>query len=901
MEKIMVKKIFTLVLSLVLCTAGARAFAEDYALNTDFSGSNSTSAVGFEKWYKGASYGAALGKLYAETGIFGNGDDNMSVRIESPEKAKTNLKIYLRQSVQLSGDFSVGARLAAGDMNAEKSIVLGTKDAGGSETELAAVMMSTDGTLYAFGEQLGSYSLEKWYGVELEVTAAGVGVYLDGEFLKKIPAQSIGEITYIECLLMNKTSQTDAAEMYVDDVYLKPGAVRESSRIAIGSDVYSVDKNSRTISDIAANADVQVFLSGIDTPNGEKLSLEYEDGTAYTGTELAAGLYLAVSSADGVNRARYYLDVMGLKLSGVSNGDVLRDGNLSLAIDGNIPEDADSVRYFVNGKAAATVTDAPYKAEYELKDAGSYEIYAVVTVGEQNYSTPKVTITYSPNKLPTAVMNISGDSGISYGDTLRVEVTAADEDGEIRSCVLVVDGTEYQPENSTSPYVFTLDKLSVGAHRIYAVVSDNEGATGESEKANVSVTRSGRRDISVCDFNSGKGDWVLWGSGVAASYSRVREDYGLSYAVNIGAATTATTTAAVVFESTSGLFSQATVNAECDFMIDDVKNSTIALFCLNSNSGQFDTAATITNGTIGGKTIEAGSWHHLMYSFNLNDKVGNLYLDGELIVTKTEINTDGTFRNLRFNLSNTNSEKDINFYMDNAEIYAAMEFPYVRSMEFLNARDKDILKADGTVGSDVNKIVLHFNTQLDTKYVTKENFSLYANARAYDAYDVSSEEQSGHTAVILTLRGGAVTSSQYKVLISGEVADNFAQSSGEVQTAEFTVAPAAFDVKQWSVYCGNKKIMQSGDIKKGDEITVTAEFVNSGKNNGSVWLIMAVYNGSELADYRIKKIDSSSYGSTFKVSERFAPEDISKGISVEGYVWSADMLNAKSAYFELAR
>ena len=536
-----------------------------------------------------------------------------------------------------------------------------------------------------------------------------------------------------------------------------------------------------------------------------------------------------------------------------------------------------------------------------MKDAGSYEIYAVVTVGEQNYSTPKVTITYSPNKLPTAVMNISGDSGISYGDTLRVEVTAADEDGEIRSCVLVVDGTEYQPENSTSPYVFTLDKLSVGAHRIYAVVTDNEGATGESEKANVSVTRSGRRDISVCDFNSGKGDWVLWGSGVAASYSRVREDYGLSYAVNIGAATTATTTAAVVFESTSGLFSQATVNAECDFMIDDVKNSTIALFCLNSNSGQFDTAATITNGTIGGKTIEAGSWHHLMYSFNLNDKVGNLYLDGELIVTKTGINTDGTFRNLRFNLSNTNREKDINFYMDNAEIYAAMEFPYVRSMEFLNARDKDILKADGTVGSDVNKIVLHFNTQLDTKYVTKENFSLYANARAYDAYDVSSEEQSGHTAVILTLRGGAVTSSQYKVLISGEVADNFAQSSGEVQTAEFTVAPAAFDVKQWSVYCGNKKIVQSGDIKKGDEITITAEFVNSGKNNGSLWLIMAVYNGSELADYRIKSIDSKSYGSSFKVSECFAPEDISKGISVEGYVWSADMLNAKSAYFKLAR
>ena len=175
------------------------------------------------------------------------------------------------------------------------------------------------------------------------------------------------------------------------------------------------------------------------------------------------------------------------------------------------------------------------------------------------------------------------------------------------------------------------------------------------------------------------------------------------------------------------------------------------------------------------------------------------------------------------------------------------------------------------------------------------------NDRVYGMYDVSSEEQSGHTVIILTLRGAALTSSQCKVLISGEVADKFAQSSGEVQTAEFNIAPAVFDVSDWSVYAGNKKIVQSGDIKKGDEITVTAEFVNSGKNNGSLWLIMAVYNGSELADYRIKSIDSKSYGSSFKVSERFAPEDISKGISVEGYVWSADMLNAKSAYFKLAR
>lgn len=64
---------------------------------------------------------------------------------------------------------------------------------------------------------------------------------------------------------------------------------------------------------------------------------------------------------------------------------------------------------------------------------------------------------------------------------------------------------------------------------------------------------------------------------------------------------------------------------------------------------------------------------------------------------------------------------------------------------------------------------------------------------------------------------------------------------------------------------------------------------------------MAVYNGDELKDYRIKSIDPQKYGYSFNVSERFAAEDISKGISIEGYVWSADLTKTKSACFSLGQ
>lgn len=158
-------------------------------LDTDFTGSTSTAAKGFEKWYKGASYGAALGKLYAETGVYSNAADNMSVRIESTKNAKTNLKIYLRQSVSLTGDFSLGARLATEDKKADKSIALGVRTAAGEEKELDAIKIATDGALYAFGEQLSAeFEIGQWHGIELESAGDKILVYIDGEFFSEIPA-----------------------------------------------------------------------------------------------------------------------------------------------------------------------------------------------------------------------------------------------------------------------------------------------------------------------------------------------------------------------------------------------------------------------------------------------------------------------------------------------------------------------------------------------------------------------------------------------------------------------------------------------------------------------------------------------------------------------------------------
>lgn len=942
----MIKKIFTLILAVAMCAPVTEAFAEDipncdsvesaaeasgesgaeytadnlkeeisdpvlllgngtladgYMLDTDFTGSTSTAAKGFEKWYKGASYGAALGKLYAETGVYSNAADNMSVRIESTKNAKTNLKIYLRQSVSLTGDFSLGARLATEDKKADKSIALGVRTAAGEEKELDAIKIATDGALYAFGEQLSAeFEIGQWHGIELESAGDKILVYIDGEFFSEIPAQDISEITYIECLLTNKVKQADSSQICIDDIYLKSGSARETSRIAISSEKFSVDTLNRVISEIPKETDAAKLLSGIEAPNGEALSLETADGLSYTDASLVPGLYLSVTSADGVNRVRYYIDTLGLKITGCSNGDVLRIGSINLGIDINSSEGIGAVDYYVNEKLIGTSGSAPYGINYEFKAAGSYEIYAVVKIGEESFASPKITVTYKPNKAPDIKLSVKSTE-LSDGETLEAEADAADEDGEIVSCVLVIDGTEYSSDSDSSPYTFSVDNLGIGSHNVYARAADNDGSETESAPVQVTVRKSGRRDISICDFNKGGGEWLIWGNNCAASYQKNREDFGLSYCANVGAAADGKTTAAVVLQSASSLFSQATINAECDFMIDDTDNTTIELFILNSKSGQFDTADSIKNGSIGGKTIKPGEWHHMRYEFSLIEKRSSLYLDGELIGTKASLTTDGTFNNLRFNISNFNPGKDVNFYMDNAEIYASMEYPYVKNIEFLNSSGRDASKSDNTAAADLNKVILNFNTYIEDKYITKDNFTLFVNGRKYSLYDVSCIQQGAVTSAAIVLRGNAVTSSKNRIIVSGNIADRFGQSSGTEQTVEFNVAPGGFDVSEWAVYNGNKKILQSVDIKKGDEITVSASFVNNGKSREPVWLIMAVYNGDELKDYRIKSIDPQKYGYSFNVSERFAAEDISKGISIEGYVWSADLTKTKSACFSLGQ
>jgi hypothetical protein len=129
---------------------------------------------------------------------------------------------------------------------------------------------------------------------------------------------------------------------------------------------------------------------------------------------------------------------------------------------------------------------------------GNYQVYALMKDGADQVGEDQITVTVDNNAPPTVTV-ISPVSGVVSG-TIDVTATAADTDGLVTQVAFYLMpaasliGTD---TNGADGWGVSLDTTAEtdGAHRIKAVATDNEGATGDNTGGEFTIDNA-----CPCDF-----------------------------------------------------------------------------------------------------------------------------------------------------------------------------------------------------------------------------------------------------------------------------------------------------------------------------------------------------------------------------------------------------------------
>jgi hypothetical protein len=198
-----------------------------------------------------------------------------------------------------------------------------------------------------------------------------------------------------------------------------------------------------------------------------------------------------------------------VSITSPANGQNFAAGsNVSVNLTAN---DSDGIveqhNIFVNGSMVDT--DGSNYTPYVIQNItnGSYAIRALVTDNDGATAESTVNITVGGSAPPpppsggnnSPMVNITSPSqgqNFAVGSNVRVNLSASDSDGTVIQHKIFVNGklVDTDPSNFT-PYV--IENIASGSYAIRAVVTDNDGATGEST-VNITVgSTSSKSTLSV--------------------------------------------------------------------------------------------------------------------------------------------------------------------------------------------------------------------------------------------------------------------------------------------------------------------------------------------------------------------------------------------------------------------
>ena len=171
----------------------------------------------------------------------------------------------------------------------------------------------------------------------------------------------------------------------------------------------------------------------------------------------------------------------------------IEEGNsISLAANAS---DADGtiskVEFYLNGSKVGEDLSAPFTLNAGNLSVGNYSVYAVATDNDAA-STTSSSINFSvvapvQNQAPlVSITSPSNNAQFNEGNTISLTANASDSDGSVALVEFYLNGTKVG-QDASAPYSYNAGALSTGNYTVYAVATDNEGATTTSANVNFSV------------------------------------------------------------------------------------------------------------------------------------------------------------------------------------------------------------------------------------------------------------------------------------------------------------------------------------------------------------------------------------------------------------------------------
>ena len=252
---------------------------------------------------------------------------------------------------------------------------------------------------------------------------------------------------------------------------------------SIGSQaVEEVSTLSFTVSGSDADGDSLTY-SAADMPGGASLDTttgvfswtpaEGQAGTYTVSFTVTDGALSDTESATIVVSELNHAPVMG----SISSQSVVEASALSFTVSGS-DVDGDNLVY--------SATDMPEGASFDtatgvfgwipsVGQAGTYTVYFTVTDGEFS-DTESATIVVSELNHAPVINTLVPSDGSTYNEaeSINIEASASDEDGDALSYIIKIDGVTI---STLSSYVWNTDYASAGTHTIEVTVSDGTEST----------------------------------------------------------------------------------------------------------------------------------------------------------------------------------------------------------------------------------------------------------------------------------------------------------------------------------------------------------------------------------------------------------------------------------------
>ena len=165
----------------------------------------------------------------------------------------------------------------------------------------------------------------------------------------------------------------------------------------------------------------------------------------------------------------------------------------ALDTDGQIK----SVSFYADGKFLGTDDKAPYTFQWQGASPGAHRLRAVALDNEQRQSLVDTTVVVVENVPPDVLLTKPGDGAMfPVGATIAVTASASDAGDGIKQVDFYVREADFfmSPEKfigtgmrSGSTYTVSLKGLTPGHYMVWAIATDNRGATSQSNPIHVGI------------------------------------------------------------------------------------------------------------------------------------------------------------------------------------------------------------------------------------------------------------------------------------------------------------------------------------------------------------------------------------------------------------------------------